>query len=65
MTSQSYFIYLAFALICTFTLVEYSASHVTSQQQEDVEIHGYHFHTYFFQNNDDNREEALSFRYKD
>jgi hypothetical protein len=29
---------------------------------EEAEIHGYHFHTYFFQDNAQNSEEALSFR---
>ena len=30
---------------------------------DDTEIHGYHFHTYFFQNNPEATDEALRFRY--
>ena len=28
----------------------------------EEEIHGYHFHTYFFQTNEQNTQEALAFR---
>jgi hypothetical protein len=31
-------------------------------EYDDSEIHGYHFHTYFFQNNVEITQEALEFR---
>ncbi|CAG7726797.1 unnamed protein product [Allacma fusca] len=34
----------------------------TTQSFDDTEIHGYHFHTYFFQTDDANINEAKSFR---
>ena len=30
---------------------------------DDTEIHGYHFHTYFYQKNAESTDEALRFRY--
>lgn len=34
-----------------------------SKQWDDHNITGYHFHTYFFQNNNESTQEALIFRY--
>ncbi|CAL8072087.1 unnamed protein product [Orchesella dallaii] len=46
------------ALTCLFVFSQIGQS----LSQEELEIHGYHFHTYFFQTNERNTQEALAFR---
>ena len=49
----------------TFTLLYSSVLALTIEEAQEwnaEEIHGYHFHTYFFQDNLNSRDEALVFR---
>ncbi len=47
-----------FVIVFTLAFVDLS----NQQQWETTEITGYHFHTYFFQDNEESKSEALAFR---
>lgn len=52
----------AFISLFIFSQIGYSLSSVQNIEKVEDEIHGYHFHTYFFQNNEESTLEALRFR---
>jgi len=48
--------------IVTTTAVLISLVNIICTAYDETEIHGYHFHTYFFQDNSQVTEEALALR---
>lgn len=61
-SSQLLAMLLGFVLLCVAFVTVPGSNISPSAYQENAEIHGYHFHTYFFQNNEENTLEALTFR---